>query len=120
MLHRMGKVRPKKTARQVMNECDLPNLVSVHTAKRILHEFKESITVKKPELTKNCLKARFSWRKRYELLDSDAWNKIIFSDETWVELHSDKREFVRKLPGKRNDSRYASKAVKFEGKSVIL
>ena len=41
------KCQPKEVARQVMNECDLSNLVSVYTTKRIPreHEMMDCITV---------------------------------------------------------------------------
>lgn len=31
------------------------------------------------------------------------WSKIVFSNETKIELHSKKREFVRRPKGKRRD-----------------
>ena len=96
------KVQPKKTAKQVMDDCDLSNLVSVHTTKCIIYEneLKGCIVDKKRTFTKKHLKARLSWSKRYKLWDADAWNKILFCDETRTELHSNKQEFVRNLPGK--------------------
>lgn len=48
------------------------------------------------------------------------WIKMIFSNETNIEMHSDKREFVRKLKGKRNDAHYNTKTVKFAVQSIML
>lgn len=36
----------------------------------------------------------------YEMWDIFNWSKIIFNDETKIELHYKKREFVTKLKGK--------------------
>ena len=51
-------------------------------------ELKGCITTKKPVITKMHLKARLSWSKQYEIWDADVWNKILFSNETKMELHS--------------------------------
>ena len=68
-LMRMSTVQPKKMARQVMDECNLFNMVSVHTTYHILqeHRLKGCIAAKKPALTKKFLKKRLSWSKDYEL-----------------------------------------------------
>ena len=68
------KAQPKKTARQMMNDCILSNLVSTDTTKHILHEYelKGCILTKKPALNKKYLKARLSWSMRYEVWDANA------------------------------------------------
>lgn len=56
--------------------------------------------------------ARLSCSKRLELCDLDAWNKITFSDETRMQLPSNKQEFIRWSTSKRNDPRHTTKTVK--------
>ena len=81
-LIRTAKAQPKKTVKQVMDECELFIFISVDSTKHILykHELKGFIEVKKPALTEKHLKARLSWSKRYELWETNVWNKTIFSD----------------------------------------
>ena len=59
-LIRAVKAHPTKTARQVMDEYDLSNLVSGDTTKRILREceLKGCIVVKKPALTKKVFEVK--------------------------------------------------------------
>ena len=94
----------------------------VDTTKRIFgeYELKGCIAANKPASTKKYLKARLRWSKRYELLDADAWNKIIFRDESRIKLHSNERVSVRRPPRKQNDPRYTTKILKFGGKDLIL
>lgn len=78
-----AKVQPKKTAKQVVDEWDLSNVVSVDITKHILweHELMRSISVKKPALNKNI------W-KSYELSDCRCLDKEqTFSNETRIELY---------------------------------
>ena len=97
-----------------MDECDLSNLVSVDLIKCIFQK-QGCIAAKKPAVTKKHLKSRLSWSLRCELGDTDAPNKILFSDETKMELQSNKREFFGRLPGMQNNPRYTIKTVKFLG-----
>ena len=77
------------------------------------HELNGCIAAKKPAWTKKYLMVRLS-------CDGDVWNNIIFSDKVWMELHSNKRTFVRRPSGKRNDPRYIMKREKFGCKRLML
>ena len=58
------------------------------------YELNGCIAAKKLELTKKHLKARLRWLKRYELRNAGAWNKIIFSNETRMELDSKTKKLL--------------------------
>lgn len=59
------------------------------------------ISAKKLALNKTYLKARLSWTKRHELWNTDAWNKITFSNEIRMDLHSNGQE--NSPPNKNNE-----------------
>ena len=48
------------------------------------------------------------------------WKKVIFSDETIIELHPRRRQFVRRPSGKLLDRKYLQNTAKFVGKRIIF
>ena len=54
--------------------------------------------IKKPYLTAKNRLARKVWAKEHALLPKIFWQNVLFSDETTLELHPNKRVLVRRLP----------------------
>ena len=83
-----SKQNPFLTAREIRIECNLSNTVSVDTVKRVLRENKlfGRVTVKKTKLNRIHKRKRLAFcfeRKQWTPMQ---WTKIIFSDESTVEL----------------------------------
>lgn len=94
-----SKQCPKKVPRQLQTDCHVNN-VSTSTVKRVLRRAKllGRIAVKKPLLKRKQKVKRLAWcRSKIDWLTSD-WSKVIFSDETSIELFPTRREYVRRKP----------------------
>ena len=67
--------------------------VSISTVKRVLIDNKRfgRVAVKKPHLTKKLIDRRFTWCKNRENLNDIDWGKIIFTDESKIELLPNRR-----------------------------
>ena len=96
-----SKCHPRATARTLMQDINLNGVVSVDTVKRVLRrgELFGRIAVKKPFLSKKNKKKRFRWCKERISWTQTDWNKIVFSDESKIELHPRRREYIRRKPG---------------------
>ena len=96
-LVRTSKVNPKFTARQVLHESAITTPVSTDTVKRVLRDsgLKGCIAIKKPALSKRHIKNRITWAKQHSTWEDEAWRKVVFSDESKIELHPNRREYVR-------------------------
>lgn len=89
------------TANQLRRLCDVEDKVSVSTVKRVLRSAQlfGRVAVKKPLLTTAMRKKRMAWcieRKLWNLTD---WSKIIFTDESKIELFPRRRQYVRRGQG---------------------
>jgi transposase len=118
----LSKFNPKFTAKQLCGQWRIKNLVSVDTVKRILRRYGlyGRIAAKKPLLTKRQIRTRLQWCKANSGLTDVHWSNVIFSDETKIEMHPRRREYVRRSRGSRYNDRYTTKTVKFGGKSLML
>lgn len=86
------------TANELRRECDIADKVSVSTVKRVLRKGKlfGRVAIKKPHLTSKQMKKRMLWcNKRRSWVEID-WNKIIFTDESKIELFPRRRQYVRR------------------------
>lgn len=107
---RISKLHPKMTAREIQGECNLTYVASVETVKRVLRSAKlfGRIAAKKPRLTRQHKLRRKSWCVSHRNNNVQDWRKIIYSDECRLELHPRRREFVRRPPNKRYESKYCT------------
>ena len=64
----------------------------------IAYRLRARIAIKKPYLTAKNRLARKVWAKEHALLPKIFWQNVLFSDETTLELHPNKRVLVRRLP----------------------
>ena len=78
------------------------------------------IAIKKPYLTAKNRLARKVWAKEHALLPKIFWQNVLFSDETTLELHPNKRVLVRRLPNTGMEKKNLSETRKFGGKKLML
>ena len=65
------------------------------------------IAAREPLLSAINVQKRFQWSQSLIEKDSNYWKKsYFFSDETIIELHPRRRQFVRRPPGKLLDRKY--------------
>ena len=83
----------------------------------ISYHLRAKITIKKPYLTAKNRLARKVWAKEHALLPKVFWQNVLFSDETTLELHPNKRVLVRRLPNFGMEKKNLSETQKFGGKN---
>ena len=95
---------------------------STSLIRRILisYHLRARIAIKKPYLTAKNRLARKVWAKEHALLPKIFWQNVLFSDETTLELHPDKRVLVRRLPNTGMEKKSLSETRKFGGKILML
>ena len=116
-----SKRNPMKTANQLRKSLDLQDRVSTSTIKRVLCNsgLFGRVSCKKPALTKKNKRNRLAWCRNKLELNNISWNKIIFSDETKIEIAARRHQFVRRPPNKRYEARYVTGTKKFSP-SIML
>ena len=121
-LIRLSKKNPKATAADLRNEWNMQENISVATVQRILRKYGlfGRIAARKPFLTKKHILRRKKWCHNYIKLDQSFWDQVIFSDECRLELHPNRRQYVRRPCNTKYLERYTSKTVKHGGKSIML
>ncbi|KAG1016303.1 hypothetical protein G6F26_012637 [Rhizopus arrhizus] len=92
-----------KTARKVHDKLmELGYSISYKTAINVLKSmnFFSAIKVKKPLLTAKHMKRRLAWAKKYQNWTTDDWRRVVFSDETKVNIWgSDGCKYYWSRPG---------------------
>ena len=95
--------------------------ISPRTIRRYLFDsgLKGRIAVKKPFLSKANKNVRFEMAKEWLNMTNNDWEKIIWSDETKINLFgSDGKQYVRRLDGTRYENNHLSPTVKHGGGNV--
>lgn len=130
----LSRQDPTRTANEIRCAANLAPSVSVDTIKRSLRRSRlfGRIACHKPALSSKDKHRRKMWcTQRREWCGND-WQKIIFSDECKIDLHSKHRQYVRRPPCKRSDSRYIQgtrkftpsimvwAAIRYDGERVII
>lgn len=110
-----SKKAPFKTARQLQSDSGLTNKSSLSTIKRVLrrNNLFGRIAAPKPQLNAKQKQKRLAFAKNHKEWNATDWGKVIFSDECKLELHPRRREFVRRPPNSRYNSKYVRKTTKF-------
>ncbi|KAG1390140.1 hypothetical protein G6F60_013089 [Rhizopus arrhizus] len=92
-----------KTAREVHDKLmELGYSISYKTAINVLKSmnFFSAIKVKKPLLTTKHMKRQLAWAKKYQNWTTDDWRRVVFSDETKVNIWgSDGCKYYWSRPG---------------------
>ena len=86
----------------------------------ISYHLRARIAIKKPYLTAKNRLARKFWAKEHALLPKIFWQNVLFSDETTLELHPNKRVLVHRLPNTGLEKKNLSETRKFGGKKLML
>ena len=83
----------------------------------IFYHLRARIAIKKPYLTAKNRLARKVWAKEHALLPKIFCQNVLFSDETTMELHPNKRLLVRRLPNTGMEKKNLSETRKFGEKN---
>ena len=86
----------------------------------IFYQLCARIAIEKPYLTARNRFARKVWAKKHALLPKIFRQKVLFSDETTLELQPNKRVLVRRLPNTGMEKKNLSETRKFGGKKLML
>ncbi|KAG1531787.1 hypothetical protein G6F51_013384 [Rhizopus arrhizus] len=87
-----------KTAREVHGKLmELGYYISYKTAINVLKSmnFFAAIKVKKPLLTAKYMKRRLAWAKKHQNWTTNDWRRVVFSDETKVNIWGTDGSWVR-------------------------
>lgn len=86
------------TANQVRRSCNLEDVVSVSTVKRVLRSAQlfGRVASKKPFLDKKLSRRRMTWCSEKQGWEAVDWQKVIFTDESKIELMPRRRQYVRR------------------------
>ena len=97
-----SKSNPTFTARMVITRCGASHLVKIDAVKRILRRSRlyGKIAIKKPFLTKKHRQSRLRWCKERAGWNAINWGRVIFSDESKIELFPQREIYVRRNLGK--------------------
>lgn len=116
---------PRLTAVDISNE--IRDNYDVHVTPRTVRNYLIDVdlngrrSVKKPLISKKNRMARLAWAREHKDWTSDDWKKVLWSDESKVNLFgSDGIQYVRRPKGKRNDARYQTPTVKYGGGNVMI
>jgi transposase len=112
---------PKSSAAQVQREL-FPE-VHPDTVRRRLRDIGINAHAPRavPLLSQKAIRMRLAWGLEHSFWLKDAWEKVIFSDESKFNLFgSDGRQYVWRRDGEALDPRYTKKTVKYGGGSVMV
>ena len=84
---------------------------------KFYYQLRARIAIKKQNLTARNLLARKVWAKEHALLPKIFWQNVLFSEETTLKLHPNKRVLVRHLPNTGKEKKNLSETQKFGGKN---
>ena len=107
----VSKSKPFLTARDIQNEVPESKNVCIGTVKRILRHngLFGRVAASKPFLSNQNIQRRRKWCLAKKFWTGTNWSKIIFSDETRLELVSKSRQFVRRQVGQRFQTKNTKK-----------
>ena len=122
MIIQNSRKEPFSSPRELRKATFLSTDISLSTVKRILRnaELFGRSAAKKPRLNKVQVTRRLQWCKDYKFLSLDELRKIIFSDESQIQMYSTRRVHVRRPINGRFLNRYVTKTVKFGGPSIMV
>ncbi|KAG0820655.1 hypothetical protein G6F19_012344 [Rhizopus arrhizus] len=113
-----------KTARKVHDKLmELGYSISYKTAINVVKSmnFFSAIKVKKPLLTAKHMKRRLAWAKKYQNWTTDDWRRVVFSDETKVNIWgSDGCKYYWSRPGDPLKPHHIDVTVKHGGGSLMM
>ncbi|OAF65542.1 hypothetical protein A3Q56_06724 [Intoshia linei] len=78
------------------------------------------ISAKKPLLSKPNIKRRLLWCQSHLKWSKLDWNKVLFSDDSKIQLLSTTKSYVRRPKGKRFNSKYTTNTTKYSLSIMVL
>lgn len=119
---RESKKNPFSSAIMIRNQISLSKNVSVWTIRRILQKDKlhGRVAARKPLLNKKQIINRLKWCKEYNSWQKNEWKKVIFSDESKIEIMSNRRKIVWRPNGSRYKKNYTCKTVRYCKYSLLV
>ena len=78
------------------------------------------VSVKRPFLNNKQIKNRLDFAKNYSAWTANQWGKVIFSDETLIQLKPTRRVYVRRTISQCYRKPYTIKTVKYGSKSIMI
>ncbi len=116
-LIQLARKYPKKNSTQLLSELNLDISVSTSLIRKKLVKNKlfARVAVAKPYLSRINRRKRFQWAKDYYSKPLDFWKNVLFSDETSIELHPNRKQYVRKPPNAKFHQKYVQPTFKFGG-----
>jgi len=122
LLCRISTANPHFTAKQVYAESNLGLDVTMRTIRSYLNQggLFGRIAARKQLLNKGHIRKRILWCKQYSAFSDADWKKVIFSDESKVELVSSRRCYVRRRTGQRYKLINQCKTLRFGGSSIMV
>ena len=118
------KIDPKRNATDGSDKMkeDFNKVVSPETIRRRLNctGLYARRAVLKPLMTPKHRKQRLEFARTYRNWTTDDWAKVLFTDETKVNLfHADGNHLIRRPVGKRYALKYIRPTVKFKGGNIM-
>lgn len=113
---------PRMSAREIQHELGpRGDSVSLRTVQRGLNQVGCQVRVpkKKPFLTDSHVKKRYEWALDHQEWTIDDWSKVVWSDETAVELRDNCPQFVRFVDGFPTTPEHFSLTTKHPTKVII-
>ena len=109
------------TARALRSACNLTETVSVDTVKRELRKngLFGRVALKKPSINKVQKKKRMKYALCHRAWNDTDWRKIIFSDESRLEVLSKSRKYVLRPKGNSQRKNYCIKTSKFSPSIMV-
>ena len=111
---------PKKNSTQLFWHLNPKKSCSPSLIRRILISYYLSARIAIKKLTARNRLARKVWAKEHALLPKIFLQYVLFSDETTLELHSNEKVLVRRLPNTGMEKKNLSETQKFGGKKLML
>lgn len=109
------------TAKQLRKDCEISEIVSVDTVKRILRRdgLFGRIAVKKPFLSKKNKLKRLAWCKEKSKWTVHEWKRVVYSDECRIDLYPKCRKYVRRKANERFQSHVINPTRKFSPSVMV-
>jgi transposase len=122
MLCRGCLKEPFSSASAIFKNCNIDKTLSPCSVRRILRSagLLSRTAAMKPMLSKVNVRKRKQWCRDYSVFQPADWSKVVFSDETKLEIFPTRRRLVRRRKGTRLQNNLVCKTMKYGGFSIMF